>query len=106
MRYEFLYQDMFEVDISDVDVIFAFIGLENMEKLVRKLSKEMKSTAIVLTCNEPLFESRPREKLIVDTGTEGEQTLYLYTNSHLSCLRVSKIEVFKKFMFSKKVASI
>jgi hypothetical protein len=50
---------MFKADISQGDVIFAFVGFENMAKLSHKFKEEMKSTAILCTIDEPIPKSIP-----------------------------------------------
>ncbi len=71
--------DLFKVDLADVDVIYTYIWYDLMPPLQEKLQKELKKGAIVIA-NTSHFKAWPEaEKFVFDEKLPGDfGTLFVY----------------------------
>jgi SAM-dependent methyltransferase len=77
----FLRKNIFELDVRDADVVYTYLWYDHMPPLEKKLQKELKQGAIVITNTSHFPTWRPMKKVVTYPGVSGTQdfeTLFVY----------------------------
>ena len=69
--------NFWNVDIGDADVVFCYLFPDVMDRLARKLLRELRPGTLVISCNFPLPGWRHRELLYPESSLHADP-IYLY----------------------------
>ena len=69
--------NFWNVDIGDADVVFCYLFPDVMDRLARKLLRELRPGTLVISCNFPLPGWRLRELLYPESSLHADP-IYLY----------------------------
>jgi len=78
---EFLRKDIFEINLNDADIIYAYLWYDIMPPLEKKLQKELKHGAIVITNTSGFPAWEPVQKIVTYpkvSKTSNFETLFVY----------------------------
>ncbi|MGC9049157.1 MAG: class I SAM-dependent methyltransferase [Patescibacteria group bacterium] len=78
---KFLQKDIFEVNLSEADIIYTYLWYDIMPALEKKLQKELKSGAIVITNTSNFPTWKPIKKIVTYpkvSKTPNSETLFVY----------------------------
>jgi SAM-dependent methyltransferase len=70
-------KNFWKVDIGDADVVFCYLFPDVLERLVEKLERELRSGALVISCNFPLPGWRSLKVLFPESSLHNDP-IYLY----------------------------
>ncbi len=71
-------QDFFKHDFSDADVVFTYLSIDIMKKLLPKLEKELKPGARVVSHAFSLRERQPTKTVFVQMPFWGKSNVFVY----------------------------
>jgi len=80
-KISFQKQDIFKTDLSNVDVVYTYLWYDLMPILEKKLQKELKQGAVIITNTSHFQNWQPAEKVITYpkvSGTPDFETLFVY----------------------------
>ncbi|MBU0722862.1 hypothetical protein KKH46_01425, partial [Patescibacteria group bacterium] len=78
---KFLQKDIFDVDLSNADIIYTYLWYDIMPPLEKKLQKELKQGAIVVTNTSNFSTWKPTQKIVTYhkvSKTPNFETLFVY----------------------------
>ena len=78
---KFLRKDIFKVNLSDADIIYTYLWYDIMPPLEKKLQKELKQGAIVITNTSNFLTWEPVQKIVTYSKvskTPNFETLFVY----------------------------
>lgn len=81
---KFLRKNIFDVDLSDADIIYAYLWYDLMPSLEKKLQNELKRGAVVITNTSNFPNWKPVRKVITHSEPSGipdYETLFVYIKS-------------------------
>jgi len=77
-------KDIFQTNLSDADVVFAYLWYDLMQPLEKKLQKELKPGSVVVTNTSHFQDWQPVEKVVTHpkiSKTPDFETLFVYVKS-------------------------
>jgi SAM-dependent methyltransferase len=77
----FAKQDVFQADLRNADIVYTYLWYDLMPPLERKLQKELKKGALVITNTSSFPNWKPIEKHAVypdNSAMQGAETLFVY----------------------------
>ncbi|MBI2577526.1 MAG: class I SAM-dependent methyltransferase [Candidatus Wildermuthbacteria bacterium] len=80
-RVQFIQKNIFDADISDADIVYAYLWYDLLPPLEKKLRKELKQGAIVITNTSHFPNWEPIKKIVTHTkitGIPDFETLFVY----------------------------
>jgi len=77
---KFLRKNIFDVDLRDVDIVYAYLWYDLMPPLERKLLKELKPGAIVITNTSNFPTWKPFKTIITNQKSPNFEKLFIYKN--------------------------
>jgi len=80
-KINFRKQDIFKTDLSNADVVYTYLWYDLMPILEKKLQKELREGAVVITNTSQFQDWQPTEKVITYpkvSGTPDFETLFVY----------------------------
>jgi len=80
-KINFQKQDIFKTDLRNADVIYAYLWYDLMPLLEKKLQKELKQGAVVITNTSHFRDWQPVEKIVTYSGVSkihNFETLFVY----------------------------
>jgi len=78
---KFLQKDIFDVDLSNADIIYTYLWYDIMPPLEKKLQKELKQGAIMVTNTSNFSTWKPTQKIVTYhkvSKTPNFETLFVY----------------------------
>ncbi len=78
---QFMQKNIFDVDVSDADIVYTYLWYDLMSPLEQKLQKELRSGAIVVTNTSNFPTWKPTLKILTDSEvseTSDFETLFVY----------------------------
>ena len=78
---DFNTRDIFNTDLSDADVVFAYLWYDLLPPLEKKLQKELKTGSVVITNTSHFQDWQPVEKVVTHpkiSKTPDFETLFVY----------------------------
>lgn len=81
---KFLRKNIFDVDLSDADIIYAYLWCDLMPPLEKKLQNELKRGAVIITNTSNFPNWKPIKKVITHSepsGIANYETLFVYIKS-------------------------
>ncbi len=77
------WENFWKVDLGDANVVFCYLFPDVMERLAKKLDKELRPGTRVASCNFPLPGWKPLEVLFPDSSLHGDPIFIYLIGSHL-----------------------
>jgi len=78
---DFMAKNIFDVNLKDADVVYTYLWYDVMPPLEKKLQKELKPGAIVITNTSKFTGWKPIKEIVTcpkKTGTPDFETLFVY----------------------------
>jgi len=72
------YKDLFQAKLENADIVYCYLFPELMGKLEKKLEKELKDNALVISNTFPFPHWKPKEIVITDSKTPAHKKIFIY----------------------------
>lgn len=82
------YKDLFQARLENADIVYCYLFPELMEKLEKKLEKELKDNALVISNTFPFPHWKPKEIVITNSKTSAHKKIFIYEKKVFSEIKI------------------